>query len=232
MDDKAAAPDELPVAYRSQAVPPIGGEETSTAPISPFSTYMEQAEGILPPGTTLNVSESMGPTPLDMMRAESGRLLAQGPSLDVLAEQLSTSEHLMVNIKEQLGLLEDMQQKNPQAGLSQSQKNLLDSKLSDANSRLYAATAKLGLENAEPPPPNTSGGIFEKFLSHLTDGQQRLTDAKKGLAEMSSKKESFNPADFLTLQTKLNLAQQELEYSSVLLSKAVEGLKMLFQVQI
>lgn len=226
------APDELPVSWRSQAVPPIGGEETSTKEVSPFSSYMEQAEGILPPGTSFAAPESIAPSPLDMMRAESGRLLTQGPSLDVLAQQLSSSEHLMVNIKEQLGLLDEMQQKSPQAGLTQSQKNLLDTKLSDANSRLYAATAKLGLENEEPPAPNTSGGMFEKFLSYLTDGQQRITDARKGLAEMGNKKESFNPADFLNLQSKLNMAQQELEYSSVLLSKAVEGIKMLFQVQI
>ncbi len=52
------------------------------------------------------------------------------------------------------------------------------------------------------------------------------------LAQISAKGEQMSPSDMLMVQIKLNKAQQELEYSSLLLGKAIDDLKMMMNIQL
>ena len=52
------------------------------------------------------------------------------------------------------------------------------------------------------------------------------------IQNMKLKGGSLSPAALLTIQVKLAKAQQELEYSSVLLSKAVDDIKTMFNIQL
>nr|NGX26748.1 hypothetical protein [Chlamydiota bacterium] len=75
-------------------------------------------------------------------------------------------------------------------------------------------------------------GPLQKFLGLVTDGQNQLEAAKQKLTDLSAKGEDLRPAEMLMIQIKLNKAQQELEYSSLLLGKAVDDLKMMMNIQL
>lgn len=115
--------------------------------------------------------------------------------------------------------------------LKQSQRTVLRSKLGNATNYLQAANAKMG---AEIPTPSTStgGGILGKFLDYVADGQSNLSAAQQQLMSLKSKGQSLQPADFLAIQLKLAHAQQEIEYASIMLSKAVDDMKTMMNIQL
>ena len=69
-------------------------------------------------------------------------------------------------------------------------------------------------------------------MNYLADGQQQLASAQRQLQSLKAKGDSLAPADFLLVQVKLNKAQQELDFTSVLLANAVSGFKTLMNVQL
>ena len=108
----------------------------------------------------------------------------------------------------------------------------MKNKLVDANTNLRAANTKLGANVPAEPDPAKFSGPLGKFLGLLSDGQAQLTSAQKELQNLKDKGTSISPGDFLLIQVKMSKASQELEYTSVLLSNAVQGLKTMMQVQI
>ncbi len=50
-----------------------------------------------------------------------------------------------------------------------------------------------------------------------------MQSAQQQLQNLKDKGKSINPGDFLLVQVKMNKAQQEIEFTSVLLSNAVSG---------
>lgn len=182
-----------------------------------FQTYMDKA-------ALQGNSVSKPPTvsPFDLAHGQSP--LAQGANLDTLLTQAKTAQTTLGDINNQLNT------KNLK--LKQSQRYLLRNKLSDATTMLKAANAKAGGEMPPAPTPSSSGGVLGKFLDFVADGQNHITAIQKQLTDLKAKGDSLNPADFLSIQLKMGHAQQEIEYASIMLSKAVEDMKMLFNVQL
>lgn len=122
----------------------------------------------------------------------------------------------------------------PKLKLRSSDKYLLKNKLNNTTANLRAVNAKLGTneEKQEEALPAKFQGPLGRFMNLLADGQQQLVSAQKQLQSLKSKGSSLAPADFLLIQVKLNKAQQELDFTSVLLSNAVSGFKTLMQVQL
>jgi len=73
---------------------------------------------------------------------------------------------------------------------------------------------------------------LQRFLSLISDGQNQLEAAQEQLASLQKRGESLSPGDMLLVQIKLNKAQQEIEYSSLLLSKAIDDMKMMMNIQL
>lgn len=124
------------------------------------------------------------------------------------------------------------QLQTPNLKLKQSQRYLLRNKLTSANSYLNAANTKMGVEAPTDSGESKRTGIVGKFLDYVDEGQNNLMTAQKQLMDLKSKGESLNPGDFLSIQVKLAHAQQEIEYASIMLSKAVEDMKTLFNIQL
>jgi hypothetical protein len=82
------------------------------------------------------------------------------------------------------------------------------------------------------PDATTFSGPLGKFLALLKDGQSQLASAQKQLQDLKDKGTNITPGDFLLIQVKISKATQELEYTSVLLSNAVQDFKTLMQVQL
>lgn len=199
------------------------GEDNKALPIGqPFSSFMKAGE---PPlagtGKTPMIS------PFGLMQSGHSPVI-QNATVDNLLSQVKHAHSTLGDISTQLN--------TPKLKLRSSDKYLLKDKLSNTSTNLRAVNAKLGGDtsddkNEEESPPKIQGPLG-RFMSYLADGQAQLVSAQKKLQSLKAKGDSLSPADFLLIQIKLNKAQQELDFTSVLLSNAVSSFKMLMQVQL
>jgi hypothetical protein len=105
-------------------------------------------------------------------------------------------------------------------------------KLENANDHIRGAVEKLGGDPGEEVNLRAKKNPIAKFLTLVSDGQEQLNNATTLVNKLNSSGQSINPAELLLVQVKLQKAQQELDYTSVLLGKAVDVIKTLFNVQI
>lgn len=130
----------------------------------------------------------------------------------------------MSQIKDQLAL--------PDQTLKPAYRNLLNNKLTHINENLRIALSAAGVENVPPPSPVSSNNPIERFLGFLTDGQVQLTNLAKEVDMMHKNKDNVNPAAILAVQIKVGFVQQELEFFSSVLNKALESTKTIMNVQV
>ena len=132
----------------------------------------------------------------------------------------------MTNIHSQLS--------NPDLKLKASQKYLVKNKLSDANANLRAANAKMGISAQDAPSSSEikGSGPFSEYLRYVTDGVTQLEAAKKQLGAISAQGANLSPPEFMLVQLKVNKAQQELDFTSAVLGKSLEGIKTIMNIQI
>lgn len=215
----SSIPGKIPNVDQTQKTPIIGDKDSERQPKA-FQDYMNA-----PQTQQVSASESsqgVKATPYELAQQPSTNL--QTPSMDSLQSQsLSVSESL-----------NDVNQKlnTKNLSLNQSQKYLLRNKLTEANSSVRSAATKTGVDVGEPPQPTSKLNPVQRFLSYVSDSQTQMVEIQKKLKTLSSDGKSLSPGDMLLIQVKMNKAQQALEYSSVLLGKAVEDIKTLFNVQI
>lgn len=184
-----------------------------------FGAYMEKAGN-----TAQGSGKPMAVSPFDLAHGQS--LLSSAPTLDSLLSQTKSVHGMLGDMNN------DMNTKNLK--LKQSERYLLKSKLQKANAYLRAANGKMGapIPEEKEEKQGKSGGILGKFLNYIADGQNNLVAAQKQLMNIKGKNGVLQPADFLAIQIKMSHAQQEIEYASVLLSKAVDNLKTLMNIQL
>jgi hypothetical protein len=211
-------PDDVPVSQRIIPTGPVGSERKETGmPTQPFQSFMQQPSGALTPRVT------SAPSPFELSQGQQSFLPGK-PTFDTLLSQVNSAQQSMGDLSNQLN--------TPNLRLNRAQRYLLGNKLSDAKAHIRSAATKFGVEES----PEESGGAIAtplgKFLAMLTDGQYQLQAAKEQLQKMQSSGKQLHPADFLLIQVKLNKAQVEIEYSSVLLSKAIDAMKQLFNIQL
>lgn len=194
------------------------GEEKGAVSSQSFASFMQ--------GEKTSPMAAAGKTPLisPFELAQGQTPLAQAPTIDSLMAQINSAQ----------GTINDMQNNlnYPNLKLKSSNKYLLKNKLVDANTNLRAANTKMGAEVPAEPDSTKFSGPLGKFLSLLGDGQSQLQSAQKQLQDLKDKGTNITPGDFLLIQVKISKATQELEYSSVLLSNAVQDFKTLMQVQL
>ncbi|MCX6988125.1 MAG: hypothetical protein NTZ52_01245 [Chlamydiae bacterium] len=132
-----------------------------------------------------------------------------------------------------LNNLQTQIEQNPDLKLKNSQKHVLNTKLEDATAHIQSAGSKLGAPPTENTTPEKApGGPLGKFLGYVTNGMEQMDGVQKQLTSISAKGTQLGAADLLLIQVKMNKAQQELDFSSVMLSKVVEDFKTLMNIQL
>lgn len=216
-----------------QAVRTVASTTNTTPELSSgseaFSSYMQKS-------VETSAANGAKPSPISLAQA------AQKPPItpQSLLSQVNLMQKAMTELQGQM-----MQ---PHLKLKSSQKYLLKNKLSSINSGMLAVNAKIegaldkeGSEKGqqgemESSPESKSGkkisGPMGQFLHYMTDGVKQLETVKKELASLGDKGASIAPGDFLFIQLKLAKAQQEMEFSSALLTKASEGMKTIMNIQL
>lgn len=206
--------------FPTSAVGEGAAAKEMSIPTQPFSSFMQQgaASPLATAGKTPMVS------PFAMMQGSTPLAQAATPTMDTLMAQVNNVQSTLGDIYSQLN--------TPNLKLKSSTKYVVKNKLTDANMTMRSANQKLGADLPEEPDPSEFQGPLGRFFAYLTDGQAQMEAAKEQLQNLKNKGENISPGDFLLVQVKLNKAQQELEFTSVLLSNAVSDLKMLMQIQL
>ncbi|MBM3207827.1 MAG: hypothetical protein FJZ57_04400 [Chlamydiae bacterium] len=212
-------PDDINPPSRIGSIMPIqSGEEHAPTAGQSFSSLMQNVSG-----AESQTSKSQMISPFDLANTTQRGAVSQ-PSLGTLEASVKLAQNTMADLQTQLN--------SPDMKLKASQKYVVQNKLEEANGNLRAANAKLGTPAVDPAQKQPSTGPLAKFLDYVSDGMNQIEAAKKQVGALKENGTDLKPADFLLIQLKMNKAQQELDFTSILLSKAVEGVKMLMNVQI
>lgn len=146
-----------------------------------------------------------------------------GTSLEQQAQAISSQ------FDKSRSLLQDPALAQNQNLIKASTTDLLSQHLSKVNENMTSLGAKLGTPVAtQYTPPSASTQAVAHFLDYLTGGQQDLVNLSQGLSNKSGK---LSPGDLLTVQMKMSGVQQQMEFFSVLLGKAVDNIKTIMNIQ-
>ncbi|MBM3192221.1 MAG: hypothetical protein FJZ63_06210 [Chlamydiae bacterium] len=208
-------PDKIPSIDPSQSVEPVG-QEPEKGPKTSFGDYMKQTT------PTAAASTPQAASPLDLSKGQTTPL--GQPTMGSVQDQFGAASNSLNQVQAQLNT------KNLK--LKQSQNYLLRNKLSEVDTHIRTAASKVGVDVGPPPNITSRQNPIARYLALITDSQTQLAQAQAKIKEISASGQALAPADLLMVQVKLNKAQQALDYTSVLLAKAVDSIKMLFNVQI
>lgn len=145
------------------------------------------------------------------------------PPTDIVAQAQEVIGR-MSEIKAQLAL--------PDQSIKPAYRNILNNKLTHINENLRIALSAAGVESVPPPASATSNNPIDRFLGFLTDGQAQLQTLGKEVETMNLNKNSLSAASMLAVQIKVGFIQQELEFFSAVLNKALESTKTIMNVQV
>lgn len=185
-------------------------------PGTEFQSFMQGTPAKAPGATP-----TMAPTPMEMSRASS--LQAAGPTVNSLIEQSRNAQDALGTVHDQLN--------TPNLKLKRSQAHLLRNKLGDANTYVRAAAGKLGIDTPPMKMPANSGAL-ERFMAYVNDGQDKMASIQGKLTELAGTNGEIRPGDMMLVQIKMAQAQQEIEYSSTLLSKVIDSIKQILNIQL
>ena len=188
----------------------------SGKPQANFDSYMEGSK------TQPNVPQGIGaPTPMEVARGPA--ISSSGISFDSVLAQSRQAQDTLGTVEEQL--------KDKNLKLKRSQSHLVRQKLGDANSYIRAAGSKLGVQMPQGKmPPGLSG--VARFIAMINEGQDQLVQVQAQLKKMAASGANVNPGDMMSVQVKMGLAAQEIEYTSQLLGKVIQSVTQLLNTQL
>jgi hypothetical protein len=123
-------------------------------------------------------------------------------------------------------------QKSPNARISPAHDAILTDKLIHIDSSLKTSLSKVGVEVQAQDIAKTGQPPLVKFLNYLSNGDRQLNTLVTEIQSINVTKERLTPEKLLAVQIKLNFVQQELEFFTNVLNKAVEGTKTIMNVQV
>jgi hypothetical protein len=198
-----------------------------------FDSYMARVEG-----ESCNIGATSTPSPFDL--AKNGSMQNGNFSFGNLQKTASAAQTMLGGIRTQLN--------TPKIKLKESDKQLIRSKLTVANEFLHNAKENLkktfpNISHADPyetkktqsieeSSSNTGNDVLEKILGFVSQGESNVRSIQNLLMQIKNSGTAIHPGDFLHVQIKLGHAQQLMEFSSTILSKTIDSMKTLFNIQI
>lgn len=202
---------------------PIKGSDQEPEPSKSFKSYMDENPSNPSEGTSAQQAQTeQAMSPAELTQQQSPALGT--PTMESVQKQMESASSTLGDLQKKL--------QTPNLKFKNSQKYLLRNKLSEANQHLRAAAKKSGAKVDDLPEEAKSQNPLTRFLNLVVDGQNQMNNAQAQIAKIAQSKKSISPSDLLLVQLKLSKAQQELEYSSVVINNAVSDVKMLFNVQL
>ena len=210
--------------FKPDATPPSispgkSVEPAATTPKSPqdFNSLMQGSTSQM--GT--QTGSALGPSPINIPQGPS--IQAGTPTMDSIQVQAKAAQDSLGVVGNQLN--------QPNLRLKRSQAHLLKNKLNNAQTYIRQSAEKVGLHPQPFATPNGASAIG-RFIAYVNDGQNQLVQVQQQLKQMSAKGQQLNAAQMLTVTVKMNLAQQEIDYSTTLLGKVMDSIKQIMNTQL
>ena len=145
-----------------------------------------------------------------------------------------TPSELIAQTQEVVNKIEEVKTKlsTPNLSLPESSKALMNNKLSHIDENIRIALSKAGIEAREGVAAAPTENPVLRFLGFLTHGQYQLQTLALEVEKMHLNKQELSPASMLSIQIKVGYIQQELEFFSGVLNKALESIKTIMNVQV
>jgi hypothetical protein len=158
--------------------------------------------------------------------AKVGRLVDQA--------RRGSPQELVAQAQQTVGRIAELKEKlkSPNLEIKSSVQEVLSNKLSHIDDNLKIALSRSGIEYTPPPVGNKSQSSIDRFLGLLTDSQDKLNSLSSDISRMDSQGIQLTPGSMLVLQMKVGVMQQEIEFFSALLNKALESTKTIMNVQV
>lgn len=145
-----------------------------------------------------------------------------------------SAEDLVAQSTEVISKIDELKTKlaTPDLELGKSTRTLMQNRLEHIDDNLRAAMTKMGVEYKPAPKFDPSANPVERYLGLLTQSQHNLQTLASDAAWMGKQNKELNIASMLRIQIKVGFIQQELEFFTSLLNKALESTKTIMNVQV
>lgn len=180
----------------------------------------------------INVEQKVTP-----VQTEANRLLSPMAELGVQRLGPATRETALQRVSEVREKLVEPTQKveetikqNPDLKLRPVDESALSEKLIHVDAAVRSALGMAGVEaKAVPPAPGATNSLT-KFLGYLTHSDKQMRSLEVELNAL--KPGEITPGKLLAIQIKVNYIQREIEFFTTAMSKALESVKTIMNVQI
>jgi hypothetical protein len=162
----------------------------------------------------------------------------QGVEGNINLLQRKSPEEVMGQVKGVIAQIDEIKGKlsTPGLELSPAVQTVMQNKLSHIDDKLRVAVEQVGGEY-QPSEATTQEGQaprnpLERFTGVLEASEEQLHAVFNQVDAMGANNKSFNPATMFLLQIKVSFVQQELEFFTAVLNKALESTKTLMNIQV
>jgi len=171
------------------------------------------------------------PKPIDELGISSRKVQQLQPVTQT--QLIDQAESIQTKLNSSIEKLEEASKANPQLKLPPVQSARLSGHLIHIDTSITSALGVSGVEakKAMPIEP-ASAHPLGRFLSYLTDSDRKMTTLVSEIQSLNSNDQRMTPAKLLAVQIKLSFVQQELEFFSNVLNKALESTKTIMNVQV
>jgi len=186
-----------------------------------------------------STQEVQQPSPIDQMAMEGGAkvLRLEPATLDTITTRASAAQEL---IRSNITTLENSLNQNPSLKLARVDEAALSSRLVHVDSSLKSALSIAGIEAkgasaitaAAPATPSAGIQTLKKFVGYLAHGDGQIASLVSEVNNMGASGEKIRPEKLFAIQLKLGFVQQEIEFFTNLLNKALESAKTVMNVQV
>jgi hypothetical protein len=97
---------------------------------------------------------------------------------------------------------------------------------------LRIALTKAGVEYTPAEKVSPTENPIVKFVGYLTHAQYQLQHLGDTIEQLQLTQKELTPANMLAIQIKVGYVQQEIEFFTSLLNKALESTKTIMNVQV
>lgn len=171
------------------------------------------------------VDEAKKPTPMEEIQRAQKRIdRADTASMNQLVTQAQRAIEQFDSVKRKLA--------TPNLELKQSVQNVLRSKLSHINESIKIALSKVGVDYSPPEKPKGLLSPVQQFLGYLTHAQGQVESLSVEAQRLQDNKDQMSAASLLSIQLKVGMIQQQLEFFASVLNKTLESTKTIMNVQV
>lgn len=146
-------------------------------------------------------------------------------------ELIEKGDATRTKFAEAISKVEETQKTSPDIRISSAHDAILTDKLIHVDTNVQTALSKVGVEvQAQDIAPSVNP--LRKYLNYLTNSDKQMHTLVSEIQGFNVTNQRLRPEQLLSLQIKINYIQQQIEFFTNVLNKAVEGTKTIMNVQV